>query len=489
MTMDATQPAGSSPFNTNERTLPAGTGVFRKLRSVFSAGAPAENAPFQHFTNKDLIEQDRIKFVQNINEVQMLLDHISGNPIKNLAMLNSRIVDPDDPSKTLKDFEVVKKISEIGLNYTSGLAASPPSNVIDPNKAAFLVIVKDALNSIAYPATGSTIAFTTLFTQSAEVSRTQAAAIAYPSLLTQAATLKWTKKFLTRAALILAIIAAIMLWQVTYGVQLAAHFDEAKKNDGVFAAQVYTQMELEHSPADASSRTATPVTDVNVACGLDRSPIAGAAANSTTQGKQAPNSIAMQRVCGEYAYQHALLCVAVGDLGKYGQSLPFLFYGLFLPMHDLQPADVCGNGSKPWLYGHQEDAKSIAAVLAAMSNYFVPLLFGAVGALASLVRSLSDKVAENLLSPRDLTLWLIRLPISVVAGVCVGLFLTPSSVQSAGSGSIGSFAISASGIAFLAGYGAESFFGALDSVIARLFGVGGATKPNSLPPAALASQG
>ena len=56
----------------------------------------------------------------------------------------------------------------------------------------------------------------------------------------------------------------------------------------------------------------------------------------------------------------------------------------------------------------------------------------------------------------------------MVAGVSVGLFLSPTSIAQ-NSSSIGAFTISASGIAFLADYGAEAFFRALDVLISRIF--------------------
>lgn len=75
-----------------------------------------------------------------------------------------------------------------------------------------------------------------------------------------------------------------------------------------------------------------------------------------------------------------------------------------------------------------------------MSNYLLPILFGLIGTMTALVRGIQDKVTESILSPRDRALSLIRLPLGMVAGVCVGLFFDPTTIAAQTGGNIGAFA-------------------------------------------------
>jgi hypothetical protein len=73
------------------------------------------------------------------------------------------------------------------------------------------------------------------------------------------------------------------------------------------------------------------------------------------------------------------------------------------------------------------------------------------------------------LSPGDYALSLARSPRGVMAGLAVGLFFSPSTSvavpQGAGTGIASTLTLTAGGLAFLAGYGAEAFFRMLDQVI------------------------
>ena len=65
---------------------------------------------------------------------------------------------------------------------------------------------------------------------------------------------------------------------------------------------------------------------------------------------------------------------------------------------------------------------------------------------------------------------LLSIPAGLVAGVAVGLFLSPSSVPIQGAGGVaGQLTLSASGLGFLAGYASQSFYTYLDTVIRSVF--------------------
>ena len=77
------------------------------------------------------------------------------------------------------------------------------------------------------------------------------------------------------------------------------------------------------------------------------------------------------------------------------------------------------------------------------------------------------------------------IPTGLVAGVAVGLFLSPSSVPLEGAGSVaGELTLTASGLGFLAGYASQSFFTYLDNIVGTVFpNTASTTTPSAGQPA------
>ncbi|WP_156634179.1 hypothetical protein [Methylobacterium sp. Leaf113] len=469
------------------------------------------NGNEQDSTKSSVTNFDKLVFGQDLAEVTLLLDFISGRRDIKLAELDGRFYNDANPKVALTTAEVIRKVSE--LKYPP---QKPPREKSED--AAFLLLLKDALNSIAYPARGLTIAYTTMFMEEGKYAaekdgqsatgRLEAARTAYPDLRMNATKFRNAKRWLTRFTVLITLLASIFLWQVSYGAQLAARFDEAKKNDSLTSQRVFEEINRFKVNASSSSTGDDNLTsyDLSSICELTVSD----AMKQT--GRQNP---LIQQSCNEYAYRHAQLCVAIADVGEYGQSWFFRLFELILPMHPLRAAVDCegsksvgistskiGENTGPsenygpngntygrigenktvaTQMGRQEDAKSIAGVLSILSNYFLPGLFGLVGTLAALVRGLQDKITESMLSPRDRSLVWIRLPLGLVAGVSVGLFFNTDNIISKGVGATEGFAISASGIAFLAGYGAEAFFRLLDNLMNRIFSLDGSANRASAP--------
>lgn len=461
-------------------------------------------------TKAEITSFDKLVFGQDLAEVNLLLDFISGRRDKRLTDLDNRFYNDANPKAYLTTAEIIRKVSE--LRY-------PPQKLSREKSedAAFLLLLKDALNSISYPARGLTIAYTTMFMEEGKyiaeknvqsaTGRLEAARAAYPDLRTNATKFRNAKRWLTRFTVLITLLASILLWQVSYGAQLAARFDEAKKNDSLTSQKVFEEINRFKVGAPSGKLSDDNLTsyDLSTICEL------GVLDSTKQTGKRDP---LIQQSCNEYAYRHAQLCVAIADVGEYGQSWFFRLFESILPMHPLRAAVDCegsksvtrlnantdeallskesldpiggtygginGNKVGTTQMGRQEDAKSIAGVLSILSNYFLPGLFGLVGTLAALVRGLQDKITESMLSPRDRSLVWIRLPLGLVAGVSVGLFFNTDNIISKGVGATEGFAISASGIAFLAGYGAEAFFRLLDNLMNRIFSLdGSANRPGA----------
>jgi hypothetical protein len=109
-------------------------------------------------------------------------------------------------------------------------------------------------------------------------------------------------------------------------------------------------------------------------------------------------------------------------------------------------------------------------VVGILGNYLLPILYGALGSVGFVLRRLNRQLADFLLMPRDLRANKIRITLGIVMGACIGLFVN-SSVGAATSTGLGGAAVtlSASGIAFLAGYGVEAVFKMFDTLINHVF--------------------
>jgi hypothetical protein len=104
-----------------------------------------------------------------------------------------------------------------------------------------------------------------------------------------------------------------------------------------------------------------------------------------------------------------------------------------------------------------------------LGSGLLPVLYGFLGAIASVVRTLSRRMRLSLLSPRDLHLTLQQLAQGTLIGACISLFITVPGHDSAGASLLGPVALSSSAIAFVAGFGVDAVFQALDALIRRLF--------------------
>ncbi len=114
-----------------------------------------------------------------------------------------------------------------------------------------------------------------------------------------------------------------------------------------------------------------------------------------------------------------------------------------------------------------EETGRIVALL--LGGSVLPLCYGILGAGAAVVRDLWAKMRESLLSPRDYTLALGQLALGATIGACISLFITPAGAAQAEGALIGGWGLSASALSFVAGFGVESVFVALESLVRRVF--------------------
>jgi hypothetical protein len=105
------------------------------------------------------------------------------------------------------------------------------------------------------------------------------------------------------------------------------------------------------------------------------------------------------------------------------------------------------------------------STLAILSQYVLPLLYGLLGALAYILRTLSREIQNVTFTRGSEIRYSLRWPLGMLGGVTVGLFFDPTNLT-------GFAAITPLGLAFLAGYGVELLFTGLDRMVSAFTGEG-----------------
>jgi len=444
-------------------------------------------------------------FRAELDEVSLLLDFIAGRKDKNLSSLEidypRLLPDPADPTRKIirekmSAAEIAQKISRLRFVAMTDDAERAEG-------AAFLVLVKDQLCALASPATAQSIAFTQLFVEKltaprhsgdqhapgqngAGGARSQAgvARRRFPYLDISASRFRAFQTGMQRVGVCLAICGALLLAEATYGAQLTQRLRAAQRDEAAATERVYTAYAavLGKAVPDGVSRIPTicpvppdPATPASAkatlaairpaaAAGLADAPAAGTddakpADPSTLTSKDLPGNKVFQLIelCDEYAFIHASYRNAIIDVHSYATSLPAKAIAVLNPIHPLD-----GPPS-------QETGPSVAGMVSAFANYVLPLLFGMVGSLSGMMRSIQNKIQDSLLMPRDQWLLSLRILLGVVAGAAVGLFFDPSKVAASVTSDNAGLSLTASGLAFLAGYGSSAFFRLIDQLLGRVF--------------------
>jgi hypothetical protein len=441
---------------------------------------------------------DELIFKRELNEVHLLLDFISGRPDTHIWDLDGKVpkpaadapepgsaiqklvnslrpppvdtLTPDDDKNTLNAFDTIKWVCKLRYPPTAGPSTDKAYD------AALLFYVKDRLNSLAYPATGLSIAYTYIFVEEQRPlkhltagerdrqTRASVAREAYPGLVGSARRFRWIHKWNTGVGVFVTVFAAILLWLVTYGVQITARFEEDGKTAAEVTRKIYAEIDKENAAAPLDGKIVQSRKTVPQRC-------------DAKEIENQTNSVRL--LCNEWSYIQARYDMSIADATAFANSLPSSALMLFFPtavgrgqwQSQTAQAGAVHMDQKARLRDdtRQEAIQSITLVLSAYASYVLPILFALVGTIASLLRDIGNKITDSLLAPRDETLALMRVPLGLMAGVAVGLFFSPSSVASQVSSGAGVLTLTASGLAFIAGYAADGFFRMLDTLTTRVF--------------------
>lgn len=123
-----------------------------------------------------------------------------------------------------------------------------------------------------------------------------------------------------------------------------------------------------------------------------------------------------------------------------------------------------------YMFAHAGAMKQILAA------FILPAIYGLLGALTFILRSHAAAAEAATLSGTVPTAYAVRLTLGAVAGIAIGLFVQPDSVQEAESEIFA--ALLPISLAFLAGYGVDLLFNGMDRLILAFSG------PPQPPPAA-----
>lgn len=477
------------------------------------------------------------------SEVHLLLDNLSSNSDITIP------VTPDAEFAGLQG-DWMQRVSEI-----TWPPAKPEAQHEVASQAAFLIRVRDYLNSLARPASGATIAFTLLVTQDESTKRkaqpvapageaappasdgvpwrSSLAQQAYPDLVEKARRFRKMLRYLNRLLVAVLLVTVSLSWYLAYGNAALADYRAALREFDTAALQLSRAEQAAYAAETTAADTASegaPRPSPQVSPGAPLSlPVAAAPAADDAQSKRpaslgadtppaapdaATGSNVIREPCRNWAGENSYPSFQLRDacrtfedrdkvqdhmeaslrswasLGLWGskddEAVPEAAApapGNAVQASSGQPDDPAsgklaeaqgegqsgtGSGAKIGEGGAPHHAAWLANLIGAA---ILPVLYGLLGSMAAVIRSLSRKIKGSLLAPRDLQLTMQQLVLGAVIGACISLFIGRPETENGGAALLMPVALSPSAIAFVAGFGVEGVFQALEALIARIFNI------------------
>lgn len=401
---------------------------------------------------------------RELSEVHLLLDNLSADPDTTIEALSTH----EPPHGLGKDW--IERICEISW---------PPSksSAHRAEQAALLIRAKDFLNRLARPASGMSIAFTLMVTQkdgdqaaarqqtdsSADETawRSSLAIRAYPDLKAHASEFRTWLNFIKVFLIGWLVVTCLLSWYVASGNNALADYAAARTRF-VAAQQKIDDLEAGRAPSVFSGTPSTPKADG-----------AETPAGSAPQGPSVGNVPKVERevgYCERWTWQETQY---VGRRLKEYQSADHLQACRAFDIAESE-LEVAEKRPRGWLgvwrwilevgSAPGEAAAAAAWLTALLGTAVLPVFYGLLGSAAAVVRSLSQKIRASTLTPRDRNLSTQQLALGAVVGACIGLFIVGGDKTL-----IGPVTLSGSAISFVAGFGVDAVFHALEALIGRIF--------------------
>jgi hypothetical protein len=438
--------------------------------------------------------------VRDLSEVFLLLDYLSSRPDTTIDALSTRQPSPD------LDENWIQQICQVKW-------PPPDSNPQKADQAVVLIRARDYLNRLARPASGMTIAFTLMVTQKSGSiklnpfkwfksskpkprnptlhepaaqeptspgpksqepeerepdpwDRSTFATAAFPDLENWAETFyKWI--FITRLGVIAWLVVTCLLsWYVASGTSALADYGIARDKFDL-AQKAVDDLEAGRQPAAVSAvvpsnskapetvaaeQAQTPTNTLKLEIGY------------CNRWEWVPSPSGQGREKGYQSADQLQSCRTLADAAR--------------------RLELAENRQRTWLswwcrvlrVGRYpgEAASAAAWLVSLLGTAVLPVCYGLLGAAAAVVRSLSQKIRSSTLEPRDLSLLIQQLALGAVIGSCIGLFFVGGDTTL-----IGKVTLSSSAISFVAGFGVDAVFQALEALISRIFNLTPAGAPSN----------
>lgn len=424
-----------------------------------------------------------------INEIRMLLDFVTGSPVqtlKDLVIPDPKAAPPvgDASPVLIRNAEILNRLNELELKVADG-------GKLDSVERTFLQLLRDALGAMVRPASGLTIAYTAMVVGNQRApygqSRAMRAQQAYENLALPARLHRYAQRVLLVLALCFTVAAVGESARVALGRSMLQGVQTLHAQQVAISLEMTKLLEAERQSGDFKF----PDTPVLRLC--DRSRVLTWRMHAekidsfrmdATQQATLFETPAQQEICDRDTILAAYFRIAHDGLIRFNSD----WVSMIVPRESLPgrlaSSVYCGiarltnggcaaapTGSAPPVGNASDVDFEIAPVLLVLGNYVLPIIFAGLGATVYVILDFYSKIRDSLLAPRDSVLSWIRLVLGMVLGACVGLFFSganPAAVP-AGAGLVDAITLSASGLAFIAGFGVEGVFGLLDSLVRRIF--------------------
>ena len=450
-----------------------------------------------------------------LSEIQMVMEFIAGTSDETLTAIS--VDDPDDPAKKLTLPEMAGRLDGIE-------AVLDERKRLNARQKTLLLSVRDAVNTKVHPASGLTIAYTALVLHSSrgrfDKARTALAHRAFPGLV-------WTARWHRMSHYMLIAIAACLtsaaVWESTriaLGHALLNYRSELRTQQAAISVEK-TRLEAELARAGGTPLDRSDIGGQHVVfrlCDRPRAllyaaqhapPATAKLREAVLQTGDPPQADPLQQaalpepfetpeqqdVCDRDRLLAYHFASSTDRLRNYntdwpamvGAPFPFIRYVARATMASINEAASAKPREPPQppparsTTNRDDDLEyDIAPVLLVTGNYVLPVIFAMLGASVYVIRDFYGKACTNRLVPGDVVLAWIRLMLGVVVGACVGLFFSSGEPATAtqADGLVAALTLSASGLAFIGGYGVEGVFSMLNALVDRVFNTkAAATKP------------
>jgi hypothetical protein len=296
-------------------------------------------------------------------------------------------------------------------------------------------------------------------------SRISLARLAYPGLIASARHFRWRINALLALLFICLILTCLLSWHIAAGRAMLARLDAIETVRSAVQKRITDAQVGSPAPGSTQTTAASGAPKPLVQRYCERVSHLSPTGAKIDQFEDATQL----QICDQLAENQINYRNAREDIADWLAPWEWLKWAA----HKICGGPRCLNDEAVALpidtVNQQQWAVVVADVLA---TAVLPLCYGFLGAGAAVVRNIWGKMRDSLLSPRDLTLSLGQLALGAVIGACIGLFITPAGVGTQGaSGLVSSSALTPSALSFIAGFGVEGVFVALESLVKRVFNI------------------